>query len=403
MVNYSAAVDYISTYFEHPTLAKIHGEPTYNTLRKMKNELMRNAASVPSDLGGGANGHLGLLLTPAEYLAVHTTAYTRPVHPGALNIPAGTTQHESTRLKDEHRQQVQEFRETVNVEKAMIKQIVHAIDAKFLDTLRNRTTDSIDQPIVTILEYLFTKYGNIDDDALAHKEKLVREMQYNVQDPLITIYKEVEDLEDLGKASSNPYLPSQLVTFALQIIKNTGDFEDSQKKWHTKLTTDKTWSNFKIHFDAEHQALRKVRGITMRSTAFHNAAMSTEIIEELRSVKETVNVALMTRTIEQDDRENIPPSNHANYASSNDDQSEVLSFLKKLQEEVAALKISNERNSNNNNRKRKRTDKYCWTHGACAHESKDCKASYRKEGHIESATFTNKQSGSLRYCTPVNP
>ena len=53
MVNYSAAVDYISTYFENPTLSRIHGEPTYNTLRKMKNELMRNAASVPTDLGGG--------------------------------------------------------------------------------------------------------------------------------------------------------------------------------------------------------------------------------------------------------------------------------------------------------------------------------------------------------------
>ena len=89
MANYSAAVDYISTYFENPTLSKIHGEPTYNTLRKMKNELMRNAASVPTDLGGGANGHLGLLLTPTEYLAVNATAYIRPLHPGTLNIAAG--------------------------------------------------------------------------------------------------------------------------------------------------------------------------------------------------------------------------------------------------------------------------------------------------------------------------
>ena len=281
----------------------------------------------------------------------------------------------------------------------MIKQIVQAIDHQYLDTLRNRTTDSIDVPIVTVLAHLFTKYGSIDDDVLAHKEKLVREMQYNVQDPLISVYKEIEELEQLGKAALNPYSSSQLVTFALQIIKNTGDFEDSQKKWHTKAQIDKTWVNFKIHFDAEHQALRKVRGITMRSTAFHSAAMATEIIAELQNVKETMHVALMVREQEQ---ENIPPTNHANYAGQDNQQSEVLAFLKKLQEEVTALKISNANNRNNNNRKRKKTDKYCWTHGACAHDSKDCKASYRKEGHIESATFSNKQGGSTRFCKSTN-
>ena len=336
MVNYSAAVNYISTYFEHPTLSKIHGEPTYNTLRILKNELMRNAASVPSDLGGGANGHLGLLLTPTEYVSVNAIAYLRPTHPGTLVIPAASTLHESTRLREEHKQQVLEFRETVNVEKAMIKQIVHAIDSQYLDSLRNRTTDSIDAPIDTILIYLFTKYGSIDDDTLAHKEKLVREMQYNVQDPLITIYKEIEELEQLGKAANNPYLPSQLVTFALQIIKNTGDFEDSQKKWHIKTPIDKTWNNFKIHFDTEHQALRKVRGITMRSTAFHSAAMASEIIEEIKGVKESVNIVLRAR---EEDQENTPPVHHANFTRQDDQQSDILNFLKKLQDEVSALKL----------------------------------------------------------------
>ena len=58
----------------------------------------------------------------------------------------------------------------------MIKKIVHAIDPKYLDTLRNHTTDSIDEPIIPVLTYLFTKYGSIDNNILAHKEKLVREM-----------------------------------------------------------------------------------------------------------------------------------------------------------------------------------------------------------------------------------
>ena len=123
---------------------------------------MRNAASVPTDLGGGANGHLGLLLTDVEYHSVNATAYVRPVHPGILVIPLGITQHKSTRLTNEHEERVYNFRETVNVEKAMIKKIVHAIDSQYLDTLRNRTTDCIDIPIVMILQHLFTKYGKVD-------------------------------------------------------------------------------------------------------------------------------------------------------------------------------------------------------------------------------------------------
>jgi hypothetical protein len=61
-------IDYISTNFEFPTLSKIQGIPTYEQLRNIKNEMKSNAASVPCDLGGGAHGHLCLMLTGAEIL-----------------------------------------------------------------------------------------------------------------------------------------------------------------------------------------------------------------------------------------------------------------------------------------------------------------------------------------------
>ena len=60
----SSVVNRIMAYFEHPTLTTIHSELRYELLRKMKNKLMCHVASVLSYLGGGANGHLGLLLTP---------------------------------------------------------------------------------------------------------------------------------------------------------------------------------------------------------------------------------------------------------------------------------------------------------------------------------------------------
>ena len=79
--------------FKFPTLTKVHGELDFLKLQKIKNEIKANATLITSTLGGGAHGHLGLILTPAKYTLVSATPYRRPVFPGQLTIPAGTTQH----------------------------------------------------------------------------------------------------------------------------------------------------------------------------------------------------------------------------------------------------------------------------------------------------------------------
>jgi len=66
----SEDVNYADTYFEYKKLTPISGEPTFQTLKDLKDELRANASSVPSDLGGGQYGHLGLVLSPAEYAQV---------------------------------------------------------------------------------------------------------------------------------------------------------------------------------------------------------------------------------------------------------------------------------------------------------------------------------------------
>ena len=48
------------------------------------------------------------------------------------------------------------------------------------------------------------------------------------------------------------------------------------------------WSNFMTHFDTEHQAIREVRGATMRSTAFHANAVTSVVLDEVRGMNETV-------------------------------------------------------------------------------------------------------------------
>ena len=217
----STSIDYVATYFEFPVLKKIHGEPTYEKLLEMKNQLKANASQVTSDLGWGTNGHLGLVCTPIEYANVSVIPYVQPVHPGLLVIPVGAAQHAAARLRKDHKESLRQYRETVDVKKALTKHIVQANDPKYLNALRNRVTNTINDDVQAILNYFFRRYGIVEDDYLADRELKVRDMQYNLLDPLVTMYNEVEDLEQLGIAADNPYSVTQLIKFALQIIKNT--------------------------------------------------------------------------------------------------------------------------------------------------------------------------------------
>ena len=57
----SGVIDIKQTFFDYPDLTKIDGKPNIMTLLKLKNELKANAQSVPTVLGGGQHGHLGLV------------------------------------------------------------------------------------------------------------------------------------------------------------------------------------------------------------------------------------------------------------------------------------------------------------------------------------------------------
>jgi hypothetical protein len=50
--------------FPVKTLTVITGEPDYETINHIVQTLYSNAASLPTTIGGGAHGHIGLIMTP---------------------------------------------------------------------------------------------------------------------------------------------------------------------------------------------------------------------------------------------------------------------------------------------------------------------------------------------------
>ena len=170
--------------------------------------------------------------------------YIRPVHAGPLVIPVGTTEILTTCLRADHKEAVRLFQEVNDVEQRIIKQIVHAIDSTYLKTLRDANTNRITCNIPTIFQYLFTNYGLIDNSHLTEAETKLRSFQYDLLNQLVKIFDEVEELQHLGNAAEYPYSEAQLIKFALQIIKNTHDFETGIRTWIDLPQADKTWAKF---------------------------------------------------------------------------------------------------------------------------------------------------------------
>ena len=56
-------INYKTDLFEHERLTPIVGKPDYISLQRLKKQIKANAQEVPSTLGGGNHGMLGLVLS----------------------------------------------------------------------------------------------------------------------------------------------------------------------------------------------------------------------------------------------------------------------------------------------------------------------------------------------------
>ena len=254
-------VDYRNTVFEHPNLTKIHGEPTFEGIRQLHKELMVNAQTVYSDLGGGAHGHLGLVLSPRRYSLISNADFVRPVHPGQLVIPAGTTMHMARTLKEQHTERLRVFRETTGVENSLKQQVVSAVEPQYIEALRNPTTGKLNGTIAEIIKHLFDVYGRVTPQMLFEQEQKVHQMVYDPQHPIDGVFTAVDELANYAEAASTPYSQPQCINLAYRILNRSGVFQRWIIEWNQLPQVQKNWRNFKNHFRKAHRELKETTNL----------------------------------------------------------------------------------------------------------------------------------------------
>ena len=399
------SVNYRETFFPKPDLSKILGLPTYDSLHQMQLELKSNALSVHSNLGGGTHGHLGLLMTAAQYALVSDAPYERPEHPGILHIPHAATRVASDALKRTYDENLRVFHEVRGMEQALIQQIVTAVDEQYIIAVKNRDTGQFTGDIRHIFTYLLNTYGKISPNQLSTFEKEVTDMHYDPVTPVDNIFNKIEDLLEFGDLANCPYSQPQAIAKGYNIINRTGKFREAIKAWNRLPQVQKTWINFKGHFRTAHLELTETGELTIEQAGYGQANLVEDIVNRLSA--EFSHQANMTDNEPPDMsiQNQTQPPDTANHATTDNILQQVLT----QNQELMRMLSTNSTRTNTRVRRPSRPstgprqgqprtpmpayfDKYCWTHGRGNHKGCNCNA--KAPGHKDAATASDKMGGS---------
>jgi hypothetical protein len=437
----SSHINYRESFFQHPALTKIAGDPTYTSLAKLECECKVNGKSVRSNPGGGRQGYLGLISSAPAY--AHITPGTQfhspalPVSPVTDGIAAVIAA--SRQCFDE---QMSAFNKCTLIERTIVQQINTALDGDVLANLIDDATGLLIGTFPDIMRELYDTYGTVTPQALTAAKAKLEITAYDHSRPIANLFTAITDYAHMAEASGTTKTPEQLINIALIVMTHSTIFTNDIRAWNETLPAVKTWPEFKTHFRTAQKAIKRSQPSTITDAlGYHGEANAAKEGNDAvscislssnggntLSVAETAAAELADQQLETH-LANLASSAHHNQTMMTQMQT-LMSTISDLQSKVQQNNGNNgnckDGNRNDTNRKKGRRGrglgnqgrnnqqggghqqggtqhgrppqprKYCWTHGLCTHNSPSCTA--QKTGHQTTASMQNMQSGSTQQC-----
>jgi hypothetical protein len=417
----ASQINYRESYFQHPSLTKISGDPTYTSLAKLEKECKANGKSVRSTLGGGNQGHLGLVSTALAYeRSSPGVPFVRPDLP-VLPALAESTAAQIADARHTYDDNMEIFKSCNLIERTIVQQINTALDEDVLADLIDDETGLLTGTVPEILQSLFDTYGAITPQSLAAAKAKLETTTYNHSRPIVNIFTAINDYANMADAAEAAETTAQLINIGLIIITRSTIFSSDIRKWHDKPDADKTWPLFKDHFKAAQKAIKQSQPtITTDSLGFHEQANAAtivdQVIEKLTTQRdnETADYLAEQKLHQQIDH----------MANSTQQNADMLEQMQSLATTISKLQtqVNNTNQAQTGNRDQttrgqdhrgrggnrgargtrgdrgttKQPPQYCWSHGNCAHNGASCNTP--ADGHIKTATYSNMQGGSTNKC-----
>ena len=189
-------------------------------------QLKSNGRFVPSTLGSGQHGYIGVILSPVMYATLaHMQPFETPSHPDILQVDLPATQFEISLAKTLHDESICTFQSYLLVKRVLVQQVLETIDGKYLSSLRNQITGQVPSNIRDLILHLFRVYGKITPQKLKSKYDTVESLNYSIDEPINVIFSAVKYLLEIGELVGRLYSPPKNLTFGSSSFRNNKSFD----------------------------------------------------------------------------------------------------------------------------------------------------------------------------------
>eukprot|EP00957_Ditylum_brightwellii_P204666 15340340-Ditylum_brightwellii.AAC.1 len=232
MAEASPSVDGIMTGFPNTIIPQINGEPTYQQLYEVHRMLMENASSIEATFGCGLHRHLGLVITPAQYLQVTGNNFALPANPRPTPVMPWQfmAAADAETVQQQHRADLIAYTKYNIVDKALKNQLLSVINSRYTKALQQGMFGLNNPTTHDILEHLYTNYGYVTPHMMTQADTHIRQA-FNPSLPMEDFFEQFDVAQDLCTAGHNPYLDVQLFNIRFDLIFRTAVHNDACKEW----------------------------------------------------------------------------------------------------------------------------------------------------------------------------
>jgi hypothetical protein len=383
----TSATDFFDSFQHQPT--KIQGQPAYDDLRQLRDSLFANAAAIPSTRGGGAHGHLGMLMTPTVYATLSATPWVQPpvpVLPALNNLTGPQIAEANRRYADDYK----EYLETNNLDKALLRQITTTIEPVYLKPIYEPYVGLLNRTCHYTITWLIDNYGKLLPQDLTNNRLKLNE-PYSAADPFQLLVERFQEAYQIAADGNLPISDADLINSGIVALEKTGTLDKLIDKWNDLPQADRsTWIQFKnfftpkiLEYQRSHQNLRTQHSANAAFDPYYQQ------LSDWHEQQATTQHAMAT------------------IAATNATLLDSLTKMQKALDDLT-LKVNNTTEASTtttNSRLRNRPrlpprpkqdqGSYCWTHGYLVHKdhnSQTCKN--KAPGHQNDATRTNTKDGN---------
>jgi hypothetical protein len=205
----------------------------------MVQTLYSNAASLTTALGGGAHGHIGLIMTDNLYTTLTATPYVTPIDPGVIPlIPNGATTVKRENLRIDHKEVRRIFDNHTNMDDALKAQIIDTIDDPYICEIRNKYIGYLGITTGDLLDHLLDRYSNITATDLEANKTQMNEPLDSTQ-AIDMFFKRINDCIQYAVDGRVPYTAEQILQTAYNSISTSGYYNNACKIWSKKPVAEK--------------------------------------------------------------------------------------------------------------------------------------------------------------------